>query len=169
MQVLNSSPLEMQMLGASWSSLHGRAAAAAGQSGLMALYDSLFQMMDMQCSQFLVTGRDFNNDEFKSNLRSTVDTLLQMNVVPVINENDSISSAVCPPDYSPDIPDVTPDNIKLPLAGVALIPGVPPCYWASSRSIFGLIDTVNVIVMIVSFTPLSGQTNLVAEALADPL
>lgn len=90
-QVLNSSPLEMQMLGL--SSLQARAAAAAGQSGLMALYDSLFQMMDMQCSQFLVTNRDFSNEDFKINLRMTVDNLLQMNVVPVINENDSISSA----------------------------------------------------------------------------
>jgi delta-1-pyrroline-5-carboxylate synthetase len=91
-QVLNSSPLEMQMLGL--SSLQARAAAAAGQSGLMALYDSLFQMMDMQCSQFLVTSRDFKNEDFKANLTSTVDNLLKMNVVPVINENDSISSSV---------------------------------------------------------------------------
>lgn len=91
-QVLNSSPLEMQMLGL--SSLQARAAAAAGQSGLMALYDSLFQMMDMQCSQFLVTSRDFKNDDFKKNLNLTVDNLLRMNVVPVINENDSISSSV---------------------------------------------------------------------------
>ena len=60
----------------------------------MALYDSLFQMMDMQCSQFLVTSRDFKNDDFKRNLVMTVDNLLAMNVVPVINENDSISSAV---------------------------------------------------------------------------
>jgi delta-1-pyrroline-5-carboxylate synthetase len=91
-QVLNSSPLEMQMIGL--SSLQARAAAAAGQSGLMALYDSLFQMMDMQCSQFLVTSRDFKDVEFRRNLVQTVDQLLQMNVVPVINENDSISSAV---------------------------------------------------------------------------
>jgi Amino acid kinase family len=90
-QVLNSSPLEMQMLGL--SSLQARAAAAAGQSGLMALYDSLFQMMDMQCSQFLVTSRDFKNSDFRRNLVMTVDNLLAMNVVPVINENDSITSA----------------------------------------------------------------------------
>lgn len=89
-QVLNSSPLEMQISGL--SSLQARAAAAAGQSGLMALYDSMFQMMDMQCSQFLVTSRDFKNEDFIKNLNLTVDQLLEMNVVPVINENDSISS-----------------------------------------------------------------------------
>ena len=36
-----------------------RAAAAAGQSGLMALYDSLFGMMDLQAAQVLVTRNDF--------------------------------------------------------------------------------------------------------------
>lgn len=100
-QVLNSSPLEMQMVGL--SSLQARAAAAAGQSGLMALYDSMFQMMDMQCSQFLVTSRDFKNEDFLKNLNLTVDQLLEMNVVPVINENDCISSvrnASTPPPQS---------------------------------------------------------------------
>jgi len=40
----------------------GRAAAAAGQTGLMALYDSLFTMMDMQAAQLLVTASDFEHD-----------------------------------------------------------------------------------------------------------
>ena len=39
-----------------------RAAAAAGQTGLMALYDSLFTMMDMQAAQLLVTASDFEHD-----------------------------------------------------------------------------------------------------------
>lgn len=97
-QVLNSSPLEMQMSGL--TPLQARAAAAAGQSGLMALYDSMFQMMDMQCSQFLVTSRDFKNEDFLKNLNLTVDQLLEMNVVPVVNENDCISS-VCPHPHMP--------------------------------------------------------------------
>ena len=76
--------------------LEARAAAAAGQSGLMALYDSLFQMMDMQSSQFLVTARDFESPDFTHNLRITVDNLLEMKIVPIVNENDSISSGVRP-------------------------------------------------------------------------
>lgn len=43
-------------------SLAARAAAAAGQTGLMALYDSLFTMMDMQAAQLLVTASDFEHD-----------------------------------------------------------------------------------------------------------
>ena len=56
-QVLNSTPLEMQFRGG--ETLPSRAAAAAGQSGLMALYDSLFGMMDLQAAQVLVTRNDF--------------------------------------------------------------------------------------------------------------
>lgn len=56
-QVLNSSPLEMQFRGG--GTVPSRAAAAAGQSGLMALYDSLFGMMDLQAAQVLVTRNDF--------------------------------------------------------------------------------------------------------------
>ena len=69
----------------------GRAAAAAGQSGLMALYDSLFSMMDLQAAQVLVTSNDFTDVNFKENLCATVEDLLSMNVVPVFNENDAIS------------------------------------------------------------------------------
>ena len=69
-----------------------RAAAAAGQGGLMSLYDSLFNMMDMQAAQVLVTSQDFSDADFRKNLSITVEDLLAANVVPVFNENDAISS-----------------------------------------------------------------------------
>eukprot|EP00891_Asterochloris_glomerata_P004457 jgi/Astpho2/4457/Aster-00067 len=89
-QILNSSPLEMQISGP--STVCSRAAAAAGQSGLMALYDSLFGLMDCQAAQILVTSNDFADPEFRKNLSLTAEDLLSMNVVPVFNENDAISS-----------------------------------------------------------------------------
>jgi delta-1-pyrroline-5-carboxylate synthetase len=58
----------------------------------MALYDSLFGMMDIQAAQVLVSSNDFTDSTFKENLHSTVEDLLAMNVVPVFNENDAISS-----------------------------------------------------------------------------
>ncbi|DBA80719.1 hypothetical protein WJX77_011938 [Trebouxia sp. C0004] len=91
-KVLNSSPLEMQFAGG--GQVPSRAAAAAGQSGLMALYDSLFGMMDLQAAQVLVTRNDFTDPTFKENLVTTVEDLLGMNVVPVFNENDAISKGV---------------------------------------------------------------------------
>ncbi|KAK9823878.1 hypothetical protein WJX72_006131 [[Myrmecia] bisecta] len=100
-QVLNSSPLEMQIQGP--SAVSSRAAAAAGQSGLMALYDSLFSMMDLQAAQVLVTSNDFMEPTFKANLCATVEDLLRMNVVPVFNENDAISKgAVKNKDNAPE-------------------------------------------------------------------
>ena len=70
----------------------GRASAAAGQSGLMALYDNLFGLMDLQAAQVLVTSNDFTEPTFRENLAATAEDLLSMNVVPVFNENDAISA-----------------------------------------------------------------------------
>ena len=70
----------------------GRGAAAAGQSGLMGLYDSLFSMMDLQAAQVLVTSNDFADASFRHNLKATTEDLLNLNVVPIFNENDAISS-----------------------------------------------------------------------------
>ena len=52
----------MQSLSAALLVAQPGAAAAAGQTGLMALYDSLFTMMDMQAAQLLVTASDFEHD-----------------------------------------------------------------------------------------------------------
>jgi glutamate 5-kinase len=72
------------------ASIVDRAAASAGQSGLMALYDTLFAMMDLQASQLLVTPRDFRDENFKINLRETTEELLSVSrVIPVFNENDA--------------------------------------------------------------------------------
>jgi len=96
-QILNSSPLELQGFNrndaetGSSKEIHRRAAAACGQSGLMALYDLLFSHMDLACSQLLITRNDFLNSEFRAGLKQTVDHLLKMNVIPVFNENDAIS------------------------------------------------------------------------------
>lgn len=58
----------------------------------MALYDSLFNMMDLQAAQVLVTSHDFNEPSFRKNLAASAEDLLSMNVVPVFNENDAISA-----------------------------------------------------------------------------
>lgn len=88
--VLNSSPLEMM----GNHDFCARAAAAAGQTGLMALYDSLFTMMDMQAAQLLVTASDFEHGGFREALTKTAEDLLSMNVIPVFNENDAILSTM---------------------------------------------------------------------------
>mmetsp|Transcript_4554 Transcript_4554/g.16322 ORF Transcript_4554/g.16322 Transcript_4554/m.16322 type:complete len:781 (-) Transcript_4554:159-2501(-) len=73
-----------------------QAAAAMGQGGLMALYDTLFGQMDMCCAQLLVTDEDFKNDDFRTALRQTVEDLISVGVVPVFNENDAVSTRTTP-------------------------------------------------------------------------
>ena len=82
----------------------GRAAAAAGQSGLMALYDNLFSVMDLQSAQVLVTSNDFTEKGFKDNLCATVEDLLSMNVVsglalPLGHTREVIERVPSPEDY----------------------------------------------------------------------
>ncbi|KAI5054422.1 hypothetical protein GOP47_0030684, partial [Adiantum capillus-veneris] len=76
--------------------LDGKPCAAVGQSGLMALYDSLLTQLDVQSSQILVTDRDFSDADFRRQLSKTVDTLLALRVVPIFNENDAISTRKAP-------------------------------------------------------------------------
>jgi delta-1-pyrroline-5-carboxylate synthetase len=76
--------------------LDGKPCAAVGQSGLMALYDSLFSQLDVVSSQFLVTDNDFKDSDFRIQLNETVNILLEHRVVPILNENDAISRRKAP-------------------------------------------------------------------------
>ncbi|KAG0498730.1 hypothetical protein HPP92_003421 [Vanilla planifolia] len=52
--------------------MDGKASAAVGQSGLMALYDALFSQLDVTSSQLLVTDTDFKDQDFRMQLTETV-------------------------------------------------------------------------------------------------
>ncbi|CAI5507168.1 unnamed protein product, partial [Closterium sp. Naga37s-1] len=76
--------------------IDGKPCAGIGQGQLMALYESLFNQVDVGCAQLLVTERDFTDLQFRNQLRTTVSSLLDHRVVPVFNENDAISTRVAP-------------------------------------------------------------------------
>ncbi|KAK9077900.1 hypothetical protein SSX86_001957 [Deinandra increscens subsp. villosa] len=76
--------------------LDGKACAAVGQNGLMALYDTLFSQLDVTSAQLLVTDNDFRSSEFRKQLTETVDSLLSYKVIPVFNENDAVSTRRAP-------------------------------------------------------------------------
>lgn len=76
--------------------LEGKACASVGQSGLMALYDVLFNQLDITSSLLLVTDNDFHNENFRDQLVGTVNSLLASKVVPVFNENDAVSTRCAP-------------------------------------------------------------------------
>ncbi|TDI83024.1 MAG: glutamate 5-kinase [Betaproteobacteria bacterium] len=69
-----------------------QAAAAVGQMGLIQAYESCFREHKLQTAQLLITHEDLSNRKRYLNARSTLTTLLSMNVVPIINENDSVAT-----------------------------------------------------------------------------
>jgi len=70
-----------------------QACAAAGQSLLMESYKKLFDDLGQKIAQVLLTEEDFSNWGRYSNLRRTMEKLLGFGVLPVINENDTLSTA----------------------------------------------------------------------------
>lgn len=68
-----------------------QAAAAVGQCSIMFLYDKFFGDYDKTIAQILLNAEDMEQEEKKENLINTFDALLEMGVIPVVNENDSVS------------------------------------------------------------------------------
>lgn len=68
-----------------------QAAAAVGQCSMMFLYDKFFNDYDKIIAQILLNAEDIEQEEKKENLTNTFNTLLEMNIIPVVNENDSVS------------------------------------------------------------------------------
>jgi glutamate 5-kinase len=75
------------------SSLHElQALAAIGQMGLVRAYEACFIKRDLHASQILLSRDDLTNRERYLNARSTLRTLMDWKVVPVINENDTVAT-----------------------------------------------------------------------------
>jgi glutamate 5-kinase len=70
-----------------------QACAAAGQGALIALYDTLLRQEGQVCAQVLLTEDDFLHRARYLNLHATLDRLLALKAIPVINENDTVSTA----------------------------------------------------------------------------
>jgi len=75
-------------------SIHAlQASAAVGQMGLVQAYESCFQQHGIHSAQVLLTHEDLANRQRYLNARSTLRTLLDYGVVPVVNENDTVATA----------------------------------------------------------------------------
>lgn len=67
-----------------------QAAAAVGQMGLIQAYEQAFQQFSLKTAQVLVDHDDLSNRERYLNAQSTLKTLLNLGVVPIVNENDTV-------------------------------------------------------------------------------
>jgi len=67
-----------------------QAAAAVGQMGLVQMYESCFSQHGLHTAQILLTHEDLSDRKRYLNARSTLKTLLNLKVIPIINENDTV-------------------------------------------------------------------------------
>ena len=70
-----------------------QAAAAVGQCRMMHIYDKLFSEYNCTVAQILLTGEDVEDPVRAEHLKNTFASLLELGIIPVVNENDSVSSA----------------------------------------------------------------------------
>ena len=68
-----------------------QAAAAVGQCSLVFLYDKFFGDYGKTVAQILLNADDIEEEEKKENLSNTFGALLEMGIIPIVNENDSVS------------------------------------------------------------------------------
>jgi len=80
---LDSRPKELSYL---------QAAASIGQNELMNVYRNFFKKVGLSCGQVLLTWEDFNERRRYLNAKNTLLTLLKLGAIPVINENDTVST-----------------------------------------------------------------------------
>ena len=69
-----------------------QAAAAVGQCELMYTYDKLFSEYNHTVAQLLITGDDVQNETRHDNFSNTLNRLLELGALPIINENDTVST-----------------------------------------------------------------------------
>lgn len=69
-----------------------QAAAAIGQMGLVQAYESRFQKHGLHTAQVLLTHEDLADRQRYLNARSTLNTLLDLGVIPIVNENDTVAT-----------------------------------------------------------------------------
>ena len=69
-----------------------QAAAAVGQCELMYTYDKLFSEYHHTVAQLLITGEDIQSEKRHQNFRNTLNRLLELGALPILNENDTVAT-----------------------------------------------------------------------------
>jgi len=69
-----------------------QACAAIGQTGLMSIYENFFNKKAQQIGQILLTKDDLEIESRLTNAKNTLEKLLDIGIIPIVNENDTIST-----------------------------------------------------------------------------
>jgi glutamate 5-kinase len=92
-----------------------QACAAVGQARLMMVYQKLFAEYNQQAAQILMTKYTMINDISRNNAKNTFEELFRMGVIPIVNENDTVSTEELDLDFG--------DNDTLSAIVTALVEG----------------------------------------------
>jgi glutamate 5-kinase len=68
-----------------------QAVAAIGQCELMHIYDDMFEKYSITVAQILLTKTIISNNEHSKNVENTIENLVSMGVIPIVNENDTVA------------------------------------------------------------------------------
>ncbi len=93
-----------------------QAAAAVGQCELMYTYDKLFSEYNHTVAQILLTRSDTDHEERRSNFHNTLCRLLEMGVLPIINENDTVATEEIDFGDNDTLAAIVAENIQADLA-----------------------------------------------------
>ncbi|MFC4095182.1 glutamate 5-kinase [Euzebyella saccharophila] len=69
-----------------------QALAAIGQPHLMRMFQESFRELGLSAAQCLLSYSDFENPKSKANIKNTIDILVENNIIPIINENDTVAA-----------------------------------------------------------------------------
>ncbi len=119
-----------------------QAAAAIGQPSLMRTWDDALSRSGHLTAQLLLTGNDFRNRQRYLNVRNTIRTLFDFGVIPIVNENDTVSVkeiAVGDNDQLASmLATLLPDPLLVILSGIAGLYDGPPS--EPSSRVIGLVE-----------------------------
>lgn len=119
-----------------------QATAAIGQPSLMRTWDDALARTGHRTAQLLLTGNDFRNRQRYLNVRNTLRTLFDYNVVPIVNENDTVSIkeiAVGDNDQLASmLTTLLPDPLLVILSGIAGLYDGPPS--RSESKVISLVE-----------------------------
>ena len=109
-----------------------QAAAAVGQCELMYVYDKLFSEYHHTVAQLLITGEDIGNDIRHQNFSNTLNRLLELGALPIINENDTVATQEIVIGDNDTLAAIVAESVKADL--LILLSDIRGLYTADPRS-----------------------------------
>ncbi len=123
-----------------------QAAAAVGQCELMYTYDRLFTKYNHTVAQILLTGEDVDHEDRRRNVENTMERLLQLGALPIVNENDTVATGEISVGDNDTLGAIVANSVKAQL--LILLSDIDGLYTADPRKdpdakLLGVVEQVS--------------------------